>query len=499
MSAQLQRPLESNNHASSSDPLIINFLATLRDHQARTTQDDPNYYAQNPDELCATCVPLSFALGTGEALLADILTRCLSARHEVLVVTCFWAKSASQRLVATFLRRLSARACADRRTVRVRIGFSSLSLLQKLFHTGSLDGHVYDASTWDRFGLPSPAELPGVELRVKSIFIRPFSVMHSKFIVVDRVKAFLPSCNVSFEEWFEGCLEVEGEFVGNLVKFWKLFWGRDEAFPEIGTIGDGDSVVNSLDLPAPVTGMTSESRLLSRITFPDQGPVQAILLPSPHHANPAFRPLPFTTAVPPPPTPLNLFLSNILSAAQESIFIQSPNFTSSPVISSLQAAFKRGVDVQLVTSSLLMIIEQLVTAGTITEFCFWLLKRAYGKFLAEQTAKERAIPTDIEARAGAEGDEHQPGKLSISYYSPRSPRQDSIRNLAHEPQKSHFKLVIVDDRVVVLGSGNQDRASWYTSQELGFAIFSVEIAGKIKSAVNDALKGRMDGKIGGAQ
>ena len=47
---------------------------------------------------------------------------------------------------------------------------------------------------------------------------------------------------------------------------------------------------------------------------------------------------------------------------------------------------------------------------------------------------------------------------------------------AGEPVKSHFKCVIMDEEITILGSGNMDRASWYTSQELGIAFVSREVA-----------------------
>ena len=59
-----------------------------------------------------------------------------------------------------------------------------------------------------------------------------------------------------------------------------------------------------------------------------------------------------------------------------------------------------------------------------------------------------------------------------------------------EPQQSHLKMTIVDDEVLVLGSGNFDRASWFTSQELGVAFFDKEVVKKVESAVDQGTQGR---------
>ena len=58
--------------------------------------------------------------------------------------------------------------------------------------------------------------------------------------------------------------------------------------------------------------------------------------------------------------------------------------------------------------------------------------------------------------------------------------------------KSHLKLMIVDEEITVLGSGNMDRASWFTSQELGVALLSKEVAGNVASCVALGLEDRVE-------
>jgi len=180
------------------------------------TDDDPNYYANSPEtSLITSSRPSNFILGTGSQVLSSVLSSCLDTKHELIIVTCFWAKSKSQQDVAKLLRNLSEKALSNGSgtKIRVRLCFSSISILQKLFQTSSLDGKNYPPSVWSQMGLPSPEQISGLELVVKSIFVRPFSVMHPKFIIVDRQRAFIPSCNVSWEDWFEGCIDTEGSIV----------------------------------------------------------------------------------------------------------------------------------------------------------------------------------------------------------------------------------------------------------------------------------------------
>ena len=72
------------------------------------------------------------------------------------------------------------------------------------------------------------------------------------------------------------------------------------------------------------------------------------------------------------------------------------------------------------------------------------------------------------------------GSLRIGYYRPTV-----------EYRRTHIKCSTIDDRIVVLGSGNMDRASWYTSQELGVAIEGKEFV----SGVWKAIKGASEEEI----
>jgi len=50
----------------------------------------------------------------------------------------------------------------------------------------------------------------------------------------------------------------------------------------------------------------------------------------------------------------------------------------------------------------------------------------------------------------------------------------------------------VDGDVVVLGSGNMDRASWYTSQELGVALYGREVCKLVSDDLEHFLGGRVE-------
>ena len=302
-------------------------------------------------------------------------------------------------------------------------------------------------------------------MQVKSIFLLPFSVMHPKFIIVDRKVAVLPSCNVSWEDWFEGAVTLTGPTVSCFVDFWKEFWARQEDRDELVDFSGGSSLedlVARISQPQPQQGQLP---LHHSLTSKD---VPTIFLPSPHHRNPDFR-LPWQECSAPPPTPLNTFFLRSLASAERKIYIQTPNLTAAPVLTAILSTLQRGIDIHIITSEELMILEQLVTAGTTTSACISKLISRYQNLCSG--------PSDLEAGRP------KLGTLKIDYFVPGSGEK--------EPKQSHLKCTIVDDELVILGSGNLDRASWYTSQELGVAFFDKVFATRLRGDSARVLEGRL--------
>lgn len=87
------------------------------------------------------------------------------------------------------------------------------------------------------------------------------------------------------------------------------------------------------------------------------------------------------------------------------------------------------------------------------------------------------------------------GSLKVAYFIGDDEDKGQERGSHGGLRKSHVKCTVVDGDgdggVVVLGSGNMDRASWFTSQELGVAI---EDAAVVKD-VWEQLEKRLEGKV----
>lgn len=443
----------------------------LHANSHRHAEDFPSYYVSKPESLITTSVPKALYVGTGVSIFTRaLLPAILNAKNSVHFVTCYWAPSPTLDAFCEALEKLaeSRLETPDAPPLKITIGFSSRGLFQKLFHTSSRDGYVYPPSRWGRLGVPNKSVLKnaGIDMAVKSLFFTPFSVMHPKYLIVDGARAWVPSCNVSWERWFEGCVEVEGEVVRQLLTFHDSVWGAQ------GTADSpfGVRQPSSATLQAPARSKRAslhsgglELSATQSLKFWSTIPVPTIFLPSPHHRNPRFSLFPFLSRSKPPMTPLNAALLTLIENARRNISVVTPNVTSWPVMEALLAALARGVDVEIRTSRSMMVIEQLITAGTTTSWC---LDRFINKYKSLVNSKPKL--NDPEAPAlGA-------GRLDILYYKPLESREAED----DEPVLSHFKMTMVDDEYLVLGSGNLDRASWWTSQEIGMLFHVPDFEGR---------------------
>lgn len=450
-------------------------------------ENSAHFWGKDPSALISSSKPHTLTVGNGlDIYTSTLLPAIEAAEHEVILATCFWSHSDTLSALSESLIRLSRKALArnDGSRIRIRIGFSSRSLLQKLLHTSSPEGYAYGPEEWSsRLGLPRAEALGGLDLEIRSLFSRPFSVMHPKFVIVDKRHAFLPSCNISWEAWLECCIYLDGPIVDTLVEFWKEVWTRGADTDD--TLAFSTTGKDVADQQLQVSTTNSPSRFPIQYDLPGKA-TTTVLLPSPHHASLSLSiPWPFLTPPTCPPTPLNTLLLQLFATAEHSIHLITPNLTSPPVMNALLTALKRGVDVHIITNRRMMVLEQLVTAGTITEICVWTMIRAYTHDAGVKN------PDSVELASSLEAGTYRPltnGKLRIGYYR----HGHSI----DDPVKVHIKCTLVDDQAIVLGSGNMDRASWYTSQELGVAVFGREVVEPVWNTLQQGLEGRVEEYFG---
>lgn len=409
-------------------------------------------------------------IGTGAEIFHRLLPDLQGVTNELIFVTCFWAPSDSLQTFNAVLRHLAQKGRSQARPIRVSIYVSSVSVVQKLLHGPSKGrkGHVYATSEFHRtFGLlPHSEWVGGLELHVEAVFFLPFSVYHSKFMILDRRTVVLPSCNVSWERWLEVMVKFDGPLVQNFLRMFAETWQAD--LPNMSHEYDVD------------TSQTSD------VTFPEIVIPQARELLLLHNRNPRFRPFPNQKTPAPPASPLNDKLLELFRTCKRELYIQTPNLTSPIVLEELRNTLRRGIDVHIVTCERMMVLEQIITAGTTTQRCVAEFVRGRRKDLQSGDRSVYDGAADAEVGRASSG----LGHLLLQYYEPEFGHSNALITQDDEipPVQSHVKLTIADGELVVLGSGNMDRASWYTSNELGVLFESRDLAKTLRDRLAIVLR-----------
>ncbi|KAK6530742.1 hypothetical protein TWF281_007581 [Arthrobotrys megalospora] len=481
--------------------------------------DNPSSVTHPIEDLLSSSYIEDYTVGTGESLTNLQCTKLLEAENEVIIVTgflnptCASVKTLNRtiEILATRQTLKNVRRGTDS-VLKIHICFSSSGFLQKVLHTRNPKGRVWKEKEWKKLGLGDPKYLKGkVELTVKSIFVRPVGLLHGKYMIVDRRILVVPSCNLSWEEWLEGATtylrypdDSPDCVVKKFVEYWESVWmhgeepgpdkfeGVVERFPAVMLNEGGGSIV--LDRPR---GTNVERRGW-------EGFVPTVFLPHPESGSfPPVWPLGEVEAIwkilrglmnvifekggrddDYLGNPQNAFWMAAIEGAEKSVYVHTPNVTAKPLIDALLRAVKRGVTVEIVTSMGMMKWEQLVTAGTTTE-------KSLKKMVMEMEKWKTGLDEEEAVTTGG---------LWIYRYNPT--KRPQLPPFVKQPgdnhkltwyDKSHVKCLIVDEEVAVLGSGNFDRASWATSQEVNVGLFLDRTRARtIRQALVNALAGRLE-------
>lgn len=457
-----EQSLRLYGHMEESSTYQLMANSEDRDLEANTASEhtfSPSFVAHASNEQRGPSSPLSLTTGTGYAIYTSkIVPIILRAQSEVIIVTCFWAASPTRNALRSALLELSAKAVRSASIIRVQICFSSSSLARNMLLPTPKEGQRYGPEKYQKLGLPDKGDMPGLDLTVTRKFFWPFGIIHSKYVIIDRKLAVLPSCNVSWERWFEAAVSMEGPVVEHLLKFHASFWLNGQSLPPLPHhVEEADSEVQAPDVnhAPPLPSQVSTTLLPSPHTWS--------LLPPHLHPKRLLSRLSCLPSLEPthPPTPLLSTTAHLLATATQSILLITPNVTAPTVLALLRSALKRGVAVMIWTNEALMTAEQLVTAGSTTPRCLSQLPRA----AAGSAGRLQVYYFDAAASPGGMGAQEV-----------EAGRRDQEKTAI----KLHAKVTIVDDERILLGSGNMDAASWGTSQELGVLLEDREVVAAFK-------------------
>lgn len=146
--------------------------------------------------------------------------------------------------------------------------------------------------------------------------------------------------------------------------------------------------------------------------------------------------------------PQNAAWLSALRNAKKNVFIQSPTLNAEPLIPAIIEACERGIDV----------------------FCYICLGyNDAGELLPMQGGHNDMVAHNIYTSLSAEAKQH----LHYFWYVAK----DQTKPIIQEKKKRscHIKLMIVDERIGIIGNGNQDTQSWFHSQEINVMLESEHV------------------------
>ncbi|PNY26772.1 Uncharacterized protein TCAP_03292 [Tolypocladium capitatum] len=461
------------------------------------------------------------------APLADVIRHCsnliVRAEREVFFATCSWSPSVAQRLVKNALIELSRRAGQRRQRVVVKM------MYDKAGAANAFDSHQAvkpAAYTSKSIQLPSPEEIPNLDLRVVSLHKWVLGTLHAKFCVVDRKVAAVMSNNMEDNDNLEMMTHVEGPIVDSIYDTALITWNnhldpplpshdapategglstsdQEPHYVDRGPGRDQDQIVvdghaqaglpehtpgdphYDIDVAAEITRMQS-----CYSTKPDETRLQAAnrqlnlavkkpIGPTGPEIPDEEEMTPYVSTATTHPVPMAL----VSRAPYGPVDSKNVNVPQNEAWLSLIRNAKQHIFIQTPDLNAAPLVSALAAA----------LKR--GVEVTYYVCFGYNDPGEMIPGQGGTND--QAAQALITSLPPNGPElellhiysyigKDQDRPIHHyfHSRSCHIKLLIVDRVVGVQGSGNQDTQSWFHSQEVNIMVDSQEICGKWREAID---------------
>ncbi|KAK4159842.1 hypothetical protein QBC43DRAFT_293598 [Cladorrhinum sp. PSN259] len=475
--------------------------------------------------------------------MANVIAR---AEKEVFLATNYWQNSVASRYITNALKELDRRAGERASKVVVKIIYDRGSPKQ-LFEPHYLVGEK--EFTGANVNLPHPSEIPNIEMQVMNYHTPLVGTFHAKYVVVDRKIALLQSNNIQDNDNLEMLVHLEGPIVDSFYDMALISWHKrlepplpsaeEPAVDGETRMGNGYAVeqenggitqgLSELDIKATNGSANSHPNSLPELTSEDLHyddtiaeevtRIQSSLSPKPNEthlqavtrllnhtvtkdcsadpkAPPCLDPVSYMTpyipsrSIPPAQIPMALVnrapygppshksLSNPQNAAwlsalrnaKHSVFIQSPTLNAEPLLPAIIEACERGVDVT----------------------CYICLGyNDAGEILPHQNGHNEHTSSYLHSSLSPSARQH----LHWYWYVAKDQTKPLVQST--RLRSCHVKLTIVDNKIGIMGNGNQDTQSWFHSQEINVMIDSEEVCKQWMEGIDRNQNTRLFGKVSG--
>ncbi|KAL9087131.1 MAG: hypothetical protein Q9165_006782 [Trypethelium subeluteriae] len=437
------------------------------------------------------------------------------AEKEVFLATNYWMDSDATRFITDSLRELSKKAGERGERAVVKLMYDRGNIKQLLDNHQKVPLATY---TGENVRLPSPEELPNIDLEVVNYHRPALGTFHSKFMVVDRKFAVVSSNNIQKNDNLEMMTHLEGPIVDSLYDTALISWGNtlDPPLPSHSTpAAEGGLPAFSQEtfqnLNRPDVPETGNARSLAEVTtdgqkesLPEHLPgdphydadiagevhrMQAAVSPKENenvmeslsrHLNQNTHDDRKATAEPPPPDheptpyiphpvhkpfPIAMVNRKPFGAPNHSSVYNPQNEAwLSAVRHARKHVFIQTPDLN--AAPLLPALIDAVKRGVTVTYYVCLGYNDAGELLPLQGGHNEGVAHKLYKQL--ENDPEARERLNIHFYV-AADQNLPIHN-SFKSRSCHIKIMIVDSAVGIMGNGNQDAQSWYHSQEVNIMV-----------------------------
>ncbi|KAF5627066.1 IQ calmodulin-binding motif [Fusarium sp. NRRL 52700] len=453
------------------------------------------------------------------APLADVMRHCsnliVRAEKEVFFITCSWAPSVAQALIKESLIELSRRAGKTGRRVIAKIMYDKPGPSNAINPHQFIKPKSYTSKTID---LPSPEEIPNVDLEVVSLHRIFLGTLHAKFCVVDRKIAAVMSNNTEDNDNLEMMVHVEGPIVDSIYDTALITW-QNALHPEPpslqtpATEGGSHTSTNS---STTTENQASHLRDFTTIQADNGEPLPEHFPDRPHYDDDiegevrrmqscyalkqgesrlqaANRQLNLAVEHPIEPTgpeidagdEMTPYISTIGDGKPVPMALvsrppygaidsKSVHVPQNEAWLSLIRNAKHNIFIQtpdLNAAPLIPALKEALKRGVEVTYYVCFGYNDPGEMIPGQGGTNDQIAQNLVSSLTKDS----PERKLLHIYNYVGKDQDHPIHHSFKARSCHIKLLIVDGSVGIQGSGNQDTQSWFHSQEINLMVDSVAI------------------------